>query len=505
MPKSENKKASLKNISKIQLFMILGYAVIVAAAVWAVSRLAITKTDETLKNKVISLTSSLNMQMKLNLESYLSRMETIATLAFGEENSYTYDATDPDNDEYEAIQTEKVITEKLYSLCIMENFVDYGIVYRNNRTVGKISNATSSLFGDRIFSELSSMISRPRTNDGWAAGYGSDYKRIYYVKKVHDNAVLVISFYASELDSVFDNPETLSDMAIRLVNCDYNIIYSEDRTEVGQPTPETIRSRIAGRTAAAVLDNDYLVSVNSCGEWYVVCSIPTPIILEEKNDMTLFIYITGLIAGALAVLVGVLLSFNLTRPIKKIVSNLDDKASNDLLTGVLNKRSFEEYAGNVLSHSLDTEKHALIILDLDKFKDVNDTLGHAAGDKVLENTGRILRETFTDNDYLGRVGGDEFSVLINTAVEDPEKFRKYVESKCRELCEAFHNSHAGSDGKYKISASVGAALYPADGRSFEELYSACDKALYRSKHTGRDTFSFYDTADNDPKESEGEK
>ena len=87
MPKSENKKASLKNISKIQLFMILGYAVIVAAAVWAVSRLAITKTDETLKNKVISLTSSLNMQMKLNLESYLSRMETIGTLAFGEEKA----------------------------------------------------------------------------------------------------------------------------------------------------------------------------------------------------------------------------------------------------------------------------------------------------------------------------------------------------------------------------------------------------------------------------------
>ena len=145
---------SLKNIRRIQIAMIFGYALIVIAALGIVSRLALGKTDSVLKNKVASLTSSLNVQMKLNLESYMSRMETIATLAFGEKLAYTYDATDPANDEYEAINNEKIITEKLFNLCIMENFVDYGIVYRNNRTVGKISNATATLFGDRLFSEL---------------------------------------------------------------------------------------------------------------------------------------------------------------------------------------------------------------------------------------------------------------------------------------------------------------------------------------------------------------
>ena len=205
MRKRNKNKKSLNNIRLIQISMIIGYAIIVFGAVSIVTELAVRKTDTVLENKVLSLTSSLNVQMKLNMESYLSRMETIATLAFGEEADYTYDATDPNNDEYEAINTEKQITDKLYSLCIMENFVDYGIVYRNNRTVGKISNATFSLFGDRIFEELSSMISRPRTNDGWATGYGDDFKRIYYVKQVHDNAVLVISFYAAELDEVFEN------------------------------------------------------------------------------------------------------------------------------------------------------------------------------------------------------------------------------------------------------------------------------------------------------------
>ena len=492
MQKKQKRRHSLNSIVKIQLLIMISFSVIVIAAVAIVSNLAITKTDETLKNKVISLTSSLNVQMKLNMDGYLSRMETIAALAFGEESSYTYDATDPDNDEYEAINTEKIITDKLYSLCIMENFVDYGIVYRNNRTVGKISNGTLTLFGDKIYDELSSMIYRPRTNDGWQAGYNNDFKRIYYVKQVHENAVLVISFYTTELDTVFDNPETLADMNIRLVDSDYNIIYSKESKEIGKPVPKDISSRIDDRSSAAVMDDEYLVSVNSCGDWYVVCSIPTQIILNEKNEVKLFIYVTGAAAAVLAALIGLLLTYKLTNRIKSIVSTLDTKASVDLLTGVLNKSYFEEYAGNAISASLETEPHAMLILDIDNFKGVNDTLGHAYGDKVLRKTGEILRSTFTEDDYLGRIGGDEFCVLINKRFNSPEKFKEYVTSKCYELCSAYHNNYTGDDGTYKISASVGAALYPENGKTFDELYKACDKALYKSKNAGRDSYSFYE-------------
>ncbi|MBR1422899.1 MAG: GGDEF domain-containing protein [Ruminococcus sp.] len=492
MSKKEKHRHSLSNIVKIQLLIMISFAVIVISAIVIVSNLAISKTDEVLKNKVISLTSSLNVQMKLNMDSYLSRMETIAALAFGEENSYTYDATDPNNDEYEAINTEKIITDKLYSLCIMENFVDYGIVYRNNRTVGKISNGTLTLFGDKIYAELSSMISRSRTNDGWKAGYNADFKRIYYVKQVHENAVLVISFYTTELDAVFDNPETLADMNIRLVDQDYNIIYSKESKEIGQPVPTDIEDRMEDKTSAAVMDDEYLVSVNNCGDWYVVCSIPTPIILNEKNEMKLFIYVTAGIAALLAAMIGLFLTYKLTNPIKNIVSTLDTKARVDLLTGVLNKSSFEEYAGNAISASLESESHAMLILDIDNFKGVNDTLGHAYGDKVLQKTGEILRNTFTEDDYLGRIGGDEFCVLINKRFNSHDKFKDYVTNKCFELCKAYHNNYTGDDGTYKISASVGAALYPADGKTFDELYRACDKALYKSKNAGRDSYSFYE-------------
>ena len=164
---SNSDKNSNKNIRSLRTMMILSYALIIIFAITMVSNLAIKKTDIVLKNKVTSLTASLNVQMKLNLDSYLSRMETLGTLAFANEDTYKYDATSSTLSEYDKIDVENQIAQDLLSLCIFENFVDYGIVYRNNHTVGKISNGTANLFGESIFDDLSSMITRQRSGDGW--------------------------------------------------------------------------------------------------------------------------------------------------------------------------------------------------------------------------------------------------------------------------------------------------------------------------------------------------
>lgn len=491
MDKRTDRQKNLRDISRFQTGMIIGFVLIVMSAVLTVMMLSVNKTDTVLKNKVVSMTSSLSVQMKLNLQSYMDRMETIATLAFGEKEAYTYDATDPNNDEYEAINTEKVITDKLYNLCIMENFVDYGIVYRNNRTVGKLSNGTLSLFGEKMYEELSSMIGDQRSQDGWFTGYNGDFRRIYYVKQVHENAVLVISFYANELSDVFDNPETLSDMQIQLVDGNFKTLYSKNGNEVGTPLSDEIRERIEGHDSATAMDNEYLVSVNRCNDWYVVCYIPTQKILQEKNEMKSYIYMVGGIAMVLAALLGTSLSLRMTSPVKKMVKDLDNKASTDRLTGVLNKLTFEELAGTTIANSLENERRAMVILDIDDFKRVNDTLGHAAGDKLLEGTGSVLKQVFTDNDYLGRIGGDEFCVLINAGKMSEQEFTELIKTRCEELNKAFHEYSDAVGFSWKVTASIGAALYPKDGNDFAELYSACDKAMYEAKNGGKDGFSFY--------------
>ena len=483
-------QSSSKNINKLKYSLIFGYAAIVIVAVITVATLAYRTTDRALKSKVSNLVSSLNVQMELNLDGYLNRMETIATLAFAIEETYQYDATDPKNDKYEAVVMEKTISDKLFGLCIMDNFVDYGIVYRNNHVVGKMSNGTIELFGDTIFMDLESIITRQRTNDGWAAGFHDNFKRIYYVKRIHENALLVISFYTDELENVFDNPETMNDMTIRLLNENYDILYSSLNNEVGTPLPEDIASRIREMNDATVMDDSYLVTVNSCGEsWYVVCSIPTEIILQEQRETRLLIILAAFVAALLAVIIGMIFAVKLTKPVESFVTSLDVKAHNDQLTGILNKVSFEELTKNRLENELVIIPHAMILLDVDNFKGVNDTLGHAYGDEVLTRIGSSLRAIFSTEDYVGRIGGDEFCVFVNTAAPENMDYTDFIRTKCEMICAAFREHYTGDDGKYKISGSIGCAFFARDGEDFQTLYHAADKALYASKHRGKDTYT----------------
>jgi diguanylate cyclase (GGDEF) domain len=491
--KKSNKK-SLGYINKMHSLMLVVYAGIVFLAMMLVSYFTVEKTNQVFVNKVVNLTSSLGMQMKLNLEGYMNRMETIATLAFAEELAYTYDATDPNNDEYESINTEKIITDKLFSLCIMDNFVDYGIVYGNNRTVGKLSNGTSTLFGGELYEKLSSKIVGTKSDSIWFTGYEGNYKRIYYVKRVHENAVLFISFYSAELNEVFDNPETLADMSIYLVNQDYNILYSKSGEEVGESLPEEILSRIENRYDASFMDNEYLVSVNKCNDWYVVCSIPTPLILEEINGLNKSVYLVAFIAAFIAMLVCDYLSRQLVKPVRGMVADLDEKAMSDRLTGLLNKLSFEEFAANSLANSLESEKRVLAIIDIDDFKQVNDTLGHASGDNLLKHMGVSLRKVFSDDDYLGRIGGDEFAVLINSVEKIKGDISEYVEDKCRSLMSEFAQNDIVSNETHKVSISIGITEFPKYGNDFKTLYTTGDKALYKAKNSGKNTYCFYDTS-----------
>ncbi|HAP78685.1 MAG TPA: GGDEF domain-containing protein, partial [Ruminococcus sp.] len=233
-------------------------------------------------------------------------------------------------------------------------------------------------------------------------------------------------------------------------------------------------------------------TANSCGDnWKVICSVPTEIILKEKNEVQIYIVIVGIITTLIAVSLTILLSLKISNPVNNMVTVLDEKAHFDLLTGILNKRSYEEYVENVMKNAGKSEKYALILLDVDNFKGVNDTLGHEYGDKVLANIGDILRSLFRKEDFKGRIGGDEFSVFLNLASVSDDEYIGFTKKKCEQLCKAFHNNYTGDDGNYKISASIGVAFYNVNGNTFSELYKYADKALYNSKHKGKDTYTIY--------------
>lgn len=154
---------------------------------------------------------------------------------------------------------------------------------------------------------------------------------------------------------------------------------------------------------------------------------------------------------------------------------LTRKSQTDGLTKALNKVTVEEVVGTLLS---EIDEGMLFVLDMDRFKHVNDQYGHSMGDRVLEETARILFDVFRRSDPVGRIGGDEFVVFVpGTGDEGAANAKR----------EALKSSIAEASRivGVPIGMSIGVARYPQDGTTYQELFDAADKAMYEAKNEGR--------------------
>lgn len=166
--------------------------------------------------------------------------------------------------------------------------------------------------------------------------------------------------------------------------------------------------------------------------------------------------------------------------------DLQNKADTDLLTDLYNKVATERMIREYLAGEGKNCVSMLFVLDVDDFKKINDTRGHAFGDQVLSQFGHSIRTWFRVGDILGRIGGDEFMIFIKD-VKDPEVIRR----EGSRIMQFFEGFNVGEYTKYSPTASVGGAVYPNDADDFESLYKAADKAVYKSKKEGKNRVSFY--------------
>ncbi|MVA97051.1 EAL domain-containing protein [Nitratireductor sp. CAU 1489] len=165
-------------------------------------------------------------------------------------------------------------------------------------------------------------------------------------------------------------------------------------------------------------------------------------------------------------------------------------AMHDALTGLPNRRAFSARLDEEILAAGNTDGHlALLCLDLDRFKEVNDLFGHAAGDVMLKKVARCVSGALGEGQMLARLGGDEFAIVA-PRLQRPEDASRIAEAILRSFRE--ENEDASSEGL--MSTSIGIALFPADARDREALLSNADAALYRAKSEGRDTWRFYEEA-----------
>ena len=185
--------------------------------------------------------------------------------------------------------------------------------------------------------------------------------------------------------------------------------------------------------------------------------------------------------------VGSIITFIDTTQEKIAKAELQRLAHHDVLTGLPNRRDFTQHLKHAVYRAKRTKTHiAVMFIDLDNFKKINDTLGHDVGDRLLQQLSSRLRYSVRTSDYIARLGGDEFAAIFEE-FQSPETIGQLA-TKIKEILEkeVIIDSHSMT-----ITMSIGIAVYPFAGNSENNLVKSADIAMYRAKKAGKDQYKFY--------------
>jgi diguanylate cyclase (GGDEF)-like protein len=163
-------------------------------------------------------------------------------------------------------------------------------------------------------------------------------------------------------------------------------------------------------------------------------------------------------------------------------------AYHDSLTDLPNRTLFSRHLNHAISQALRYRKSlAVLFIDVDRFKNINDTLGHAVGDLLLQEVARRLQRCLRSSDIVARMGGDEFVVLL----EELEDGQERAESVARKILAAVASPFAASGQEFRVTASIGISLYPQHGIDEQSLMKTADVAMYAAKEDGKNNYQFY--------------
>jgi diguanylate cyclase (GGDEF)-like protein len=174
---------------------------------------------------------------------------------------------------------------------------------------------------------------------------------------------------------------------------------------------------------------------------------------------------------------------SLVRQLHTALAHMHTMATHDSLTGLPNRHSFYEHLHLAIKLAKQNNvPFAVVFVDLDGFKPVNDVLGHAVGDTVLKSVARRLEQSVRKHDIISRYGGDEF-VIILTGIQKNE-----VPSVVYKIINMIAVPYEASGKVVSLTSSIGVATYPESGHTVDDLVAHADAAMYRSKRAGRNSF-----------------
>ena len=270
--------------------------------------------------------------------------------------------------------------------------------------------------------------------------------------------------------------------------------YYRDKNFQGENTLEGIQQELAQGESGLIKislkernEADRYLAYMPLGynDWMICYTVP----VKAAQQNYKFIQEYELIfMGAFCILVLLLVLYIVYRNNKE-KAVLMVSAQRDALTGLYNKENTQKAIDAILRKKEAGASHGFLIMDMDHFKEINDNYGHITGDKVLKAFGELLQKQFREQDVVGRIGGDEFVVLLSDVGS-----RKNMEGRVQDLQDKVRAIQIEELGEKKFTFSAGISFAPEDGTSFMELYRKADNALYQCKRAGRDGYHIYVSA-----------
>lgn len=257
------------------------------------------------------------------------------------------------------------------------------------------------------------------------------------------------------------------------------VLHLEDEV-TGQVIPDPARHCLAEKRVIAPKTDNVLISRS--GERYSIQGTAAPVLSDEGKSA------------------GVVLVFKDVTDSRRLQKVMVHQATHDPLTGLVNRSEFEERLENSINSAIEFKNtHALLFLDLDQFKIVNDSAGHVAGDELLKQVSSLLANQLRGRDTLGRLGGDEFSVLLeNCPLSKASKVAKILIDAVTEY------RFIWEDKTFQIGVSIGVVTITANSANKTEVMKCADQACYAAKDLGRGRFFVFNETDSEQMRRHGE-
>ena len=297
--------------------------------------------------------------------------------------------------------------------------------------------------------------------------------------------------------ALFANDGTVVSLAGRKILTRGENIFESDSIKIASATENRTKSNFSNRNAGytdCTIDGEARVMVYDPAAYsgLTVASVVTQSYINNEIHSTygnMESILVRIVVAMVAFIVAILAIHIANKAVNtKHDQTLQEKAETDLLTGLLNKISTEQKVTDYLAEAKTKGQSAILFLiDIDNFKKVNDTMGHAFGDELLAGLGLGLSTLFRATDIVGRIGGDEFLVLMRNITPDEETKKREADK----LLTFFRDFKVGEYVQYRCTASIGGAVFSQDGGDFDELYKAADNAMYESKRHGKNRVAYY--------------